>query len=99
MIYTDLKNIEPLHDFVLVERITVEETPSGIVVPTREEQNLAKVISVGPGREGVPGSKPELKRGDYVLLAKFIGTKIVVDNKDYHLIKWYDCQAKITLPK
>jgi len=94
MIYKAEK-IEPFHDFVLVRRVDASKTPSGLILPEQQEQesNLALIVEVGHGIPDRP--KPLCKPGEYWLLARFIGTKVVIDNVEYILVKWADCQAKV----
>lgn len=99
MIY-NIKELFPLHDYVIIKRVETNKTPGGVIVPhTEEEPNLAKVMALGPGKPGIPGcdiaADGYLKVGDYVLVAKFIGTIARLDNQDCVMIKYYDVQCKV----
>lgn len=91
----NVKSVTPLHDFILVKRMKQpNKTPGGIyLAPTQEEQEFARVIAVGPGREGVPGTSPSVDQGDVIILARFIGTKVMMNGSEHLLVKWYDIQA------
>ena len=74
------KNIRPLHDRVLVERIEVEEkTESGIIIPdsAKEKAQTGKVIAVGQGKKDKQGNRIEMdvKKGDIVFFGKYSGTE------------------------
>lgn len=96
MIYK-AERVEPAHDMVLVRRIDVNVTPTGLVLPTVREQEskLARIVEVGPGIPGMERTVPGCKVGEYWIMARFIGEKIDVDGVEYNLVKWGDCLAKI----
>ena len=86
----------PLHDYVLVDRKPQQQESSGehgvkLLVPERYgEKNVeGVVVRVGEGRwteNGVHIPVP-MKPGDRVMWGKFSGTPIVVDGKEYLLIR------------
>lgn len=92
-----VKSVDPFHDYVMVRRCDHTVSAGGLFVIQDSPSNLAEVIGVGPGREGVPGTKPLVKVGDKVILDKWIGTKVMVDGVECTLVKWYDCQAGVQL--
>ena len=74
------KNIRPLHDRILVERIEVEEkTESGIIIPdsAKEKAQTGKVLAVGQGKKDAQGKRIEMdvKKGDVVFFGKYSGTE------------------------
>jgi len=90
-------NIKPLADRVVVKMTEVEETTkSGIVLPgaAKEKPQIAEVVSVGPGGL-IDGKevKMYLKAGDKVLLNKYAGTEIKLDNIEYTILKQSDILA------
>ena len=93
--------IQMLHDFVLVKLVDPPEKRQGcIILPqTSEDTPIAQVVDVGPGREGSPATKPhpDLKKGSFVVLQKYIGTKIVLDGDTHLIVKYYDCQSIVKL--
>ena len=74
---------------VLLEIIEKEEIKDGIVIPDKAEKDREyKVIGVGDLVE-------DLKVGDYVLLAKYTGTEISKDGKNYLIIDEDEILAKV----
>lgn len=90
--------IMPLRDQVIIEPQSPEETTkSGIVIPDtadRDRPEQGKVVAVGPGRiDDGERIKPEVKKGDLVLFAKYGPTEITIDGKDYLIAKESDLLA------
>jgi len=88
-------NFQPLQDRVLIERLDREnKTKSGIIIPdtAKEKPMEGLVIEVGPGITNDSGNliMPRLKKGDRVLFAKWGGTEVKIDNKDYLIMKESD---------
>lgn len=86
-------NIKPLADRVVIKMLEAEETTkSGIVLPgsAKEKPQVAEVISAGPGTEEV---KMEVKKGDKVLISKYSGTEVKLDNEQYTIVKQGDILA------
>lgn len=79
--------IRPLGDKVLVKRAEGESrTQSGIFLPesAKEKPQDAKVIAVGDGRllENGSRAKFQVKKGDIVLIAKWGGTEIKLEDEE-----------------
>ena len=92
-------NIKPLGDRVVTKMIETEETTkSGIVLPgsAKEKPQYAEVIAVGPGGT-VEGKevKMEVKKGDKVILSKYAGTEVKIDDCEYTIIRQSDILAKV----
>jgi len=90
--------IKPLRDQVILKKEeSVEKTKSGIVLPdsAQEKPQTATVVAVGSGRILDSGSKvePEVKVGDVVYYAKFAGTNITADDKEYIIVVESDIMA------
>ena len=88
----------PLADRVLLEQQEADErTKSGIVLPdTAQEKPLeAVVIEVGSGRVTDEGKTipMSVKKGDVVIFAKYGGTNVKVEDKDYLIVKESDILA------
>ena len=89
--------IKPLGDRVVIKMLETEETTkSGIVLPGRakEKPQVAEVFAVGPG--GVVDGKEikmELKVGDKVLISKYAGTEVKLDNQEYTILRLSDILA------
>ncbi len=84
--------IRPLHDRILVERLEEEEkTKGGIIIPdtAKEKPIEGKVVAVGKGKVLENGDvKPlDVKEGDRVLFGKYAGTDVVVDEKEYLIMR------------
>lgn len=91
-------NVRPLGDRVLVERTEQEEkTPSGIIIPdsAKEKPMEGKIVATGPGGRDESGKihPLELKKGDRILFAKWGGTEIKLDGKEYLIMKESDILA------
>lgn len=76
-----MKNIRPLYDRILVERVAENNTTAGgIVIPpsAQEKAQTGKVVAVGQGRVLDNGTVQPLqvKVGDTVFFAKFAGTEL-----------------------
>jgi len=83
--------IKPLGDRVVIKMMESEETTkSGIVLPgtAKEKPQVAEIIAVGPG--GVIDGKEikmEVKAGDKVLISKYAGTEVKVDDQELTILK------------
>lgn len=93
-------NIKPLADRVLVEPAAAEEkTASGIIIPdtAKEKPQKGQIVAVGEGKVSDSGNvvKPQLKVGDNVLYGKYSGTEIVVDGKEYLIMRESDIFAVV----
>jgi chaperonin GroES len=92
--------IEPLDDRIVVEQMEAEEvTKGGIVLPdtAKEKPQQGRVVAVGPGRILDTGerAKPAVKPGDVVVYAKYGGTEVDVDGKEYMILRESDVLAKV----
>jgi len=84
--------VKPLYDRVLVKRIEAEEkVKGGIIIPdTAKEKPLeGKVVAVGAGRLDDNGKRVplEVKAGDRVLIGKYAGTEIKIDEIEHVIIR------------
>ncbi len=92
--------IRPLHDRVLVERVEQEQkSAGGIIIPdtAKEKPMEGKVIAVGSGTRDESGKiQPlDVKKGDRILFAKWGGTEIKLDGKEYLIMKESDILAVV----
>lgn len=90
-------NIKPLADRVVIKMIETEETTKGgliLAAASKEKPQIAEVVAVGPGGM-VDGEKIEmyLKVGDKVLLSKYAGTEVKVDDVEYTILRQSDVLA------
>ena len=84
--------IQPLGDRVLVKLLEQEEKSSGgIILPdtAQEKPQEATVIAVGKGRLLEDGSvRPlEVKVGDTILFAKYSGTEVTHEEKEFMILR------------
>ncbi len=85
--------VEPLNDRVLVKRIEQpkEQKKGGIIIPdtAKEKPMEGKVIAVGPGRveKGEKRTPLEVKVGDRVLVSKYAGTEIKIDDVEHVILR------------
>ena len=84
--------IRPLSDRVLVEPMKESEVrKGGIIIPdsAKEKPQEGKVIEVGPGKRNEKGEIVPLnvKKGDRVLMPKYGGTEVKIEDKEYSLIR------------
>lgn len=87
--------IRPLHDRILVERVEQEtKTAGGIIIPetAQEKPMQGLVVAVGNGSKDENGKVTPLdvKVGDKVLFAKWGGTEVKIDRKEYLIMKESD---------
>ena len=89
--------LTPLADRVVLKMVEVEETTKGGIILTgtaKEKPSIAEVISVGPG--GVVDGKPvtmTVKAGDKVIIDKFAGTKVTLEDVEYIVVRQGDILA------
>jgi chaperonin GroES len=84
--------VKPLHDRVLVKRVEAEEkVKGGIIIPdTAKEKPLeGKVVGIGAGRLDENGKRIplEVKVGDRVLIGKYAGTEIKIEDVEHVIVK------------
>jgi len=85
----------PLHDRVVVKRITAEQkSAGGIIIPdsAQEKPSQGEVIAVGPGGRDEAGKliPIDLKVGNTVLFGKWSGTEVKIDGEDLLIMKESD---------
>lgn len=84
--------IKPLGDRVLVEpQEDKEQKKGGIIIPdsAKEKPMQGKVIAVGPGKRDDNGKliPMNVKKGDTILLPKYGGTEVKIDDKEYQIVR------------
>ena len=85
----------PLHDRVVVRRLTAEEkTAGGIIIPdtAKEKPMEGEVVAVGPGARDETGKLVPLdvKSGDRILFGKWSGTEVKLDGEELLIMKESD---------
>lgn len=92
MASTSKLGVRPLHDRLLVRRMSEDEkTAGGIIIPdtAKEKPQRGKVVAVGKGRVTEDGKvlPLEVKEGDNVLFSKYSGTEIKLEGQEYLMIR------------
>ena len=85
----------PLHDRVVIRRISAEEkTVGGIIIPdTAQEKPMeGEVVAAGPGARNEQGQivALEVKAGDRILFGKWSGTEVKLDGEELLIMKESD---------
>ena len=93
----------PLHDRVVVRRITpLEKSAGGIIIPdtVKEKPMEGEVIAAGPGARDDHGALVPLavKDGDRVLFGKWSGTEVKLDGEELLIMKESDLMGVIETP-
>jgi chaperonin GroES len=88
-------HVTPLGDRVLVEPVEEKEVKKGgVIVPdtAKEKPTEGIVRAVGPGKLHKDGKRipMEVKEGDRVLITKYGGTEIKLDDKEYKILSSAD---------
>ncbi|MEG0911184.1 MAG: co-chaperone GroES [Ruthenibacterium sp.] len=89
--------IKPLADRIVIKNTEAEETTkSGIILTgaAKEKPQVCEVLAVGPGGL-VDGKEVEMtvKVGDRVLIAKYAGTEVKVDDEECVIVRQSDILA------
>ncbi|WP_082343639.1 co-chaperone GroES [Sulfobacillus thermosulfidooxidans] len=91
--------IRPLGDHIVVQILSDDSMPSGIVLPDTAKDNpqRGRVIAVGSGRLLSNGTRAplEIQSEDVVLFNVESATKVRVNGHDYWLLKEDDVLAAI----
>jgi chaperonin GroES len=85
-------NVKPLADRVLVQPIEETEVKKGgIIIPdtAKEKPQEGKVVALGTGKIDDNGKRVDftVKKGDKVLISKYGGTEIKIDNQTYLIMR------------
>lgn len=92
--------LKPLGNRVLIRRLEAEETlKGGILLPesAKKKQEQAEVVAVGPGKNDSKGNlvAMPIKEGDIVLMEKYSGQEITLDDQEYVIVRADDLIAII----
>ena len=90
----------PLHDRVVVRRITpLEKSPGGIIIPdtVKEKPMEGEIVAVGPGARNEQGAivALEIAAGDRVLFGKWSGTEVKLEGEELLIMKESDLMGVI----
>lgn len=91
--------IKPLSNRAVLKKVAAEETTkAGIILPgsAKEKPEVYDVLAVGPG-EVKDGTlvKMTVKVGNKVLVGKYSGTEVKLENEEYLIVKEDDILATI----
>jgi len=83
--------LAPLDDRVVIKQSEAEEkSAGGIILPdaAKEKPQRGKIIAVGPGKILDNGKRGEMnvKKGDEVIYAKYIGNEVEIDGEEYVIL-------------
>ena len=84
--------VQPLHDRILLKRVEAkQEKRGGIIIPdtAKEKPMEGKIVAVGAGRVEKDGKRIplEVKVGDRVLVGKYSGTEIKIDDVEHVILR------------
>ncbi len=86
-----MTDLRPLHDRVVVKRITeAEQMRGGLYIPdtAQEKPQEGEVLAVGEGRiENGTRLPLDLKVGDRVLFGKYAGTEIKLNDEELLIMR------------
>src|SRR5512139_2996305 len=93
-------SIKPLGDRILVETVEEQDVKKGgIVIPdiAKEKPMECLVVALGTGKTDDNGKKVpfEMKKGDRLLVAKYGGTEVHLEGKEYRILNSEDALALI----
>ena len=92
--------IRPLYDRILVRRLEPKEIKKGgIIIPdtAKEKPMEAEVVAVGKGKINEDGKQLPLdvKKGDRILIGKYAGTEIKIDEVEHLILREEEVLAVI----
>jgi chaperonin GroES len=90
----------PLHDRVVIRRLTSQEkTAGGIIIPdtVQEKPSEGEVVATGPGARNEKGDivPLDIHSGDRVLFGKWSGTEVKIDGEDLIIMSGSDIMGVI----
>jgi chaperonin GroES len=95
---THTTKLQPIGNRVLVRRLEQEEKlKGGIFIPdtAKKKQEQAEVIAIGTGKADKNGQiiPIPVKVGDIILMEKYSGQDVKIDDQDYVIVKAEDLIA------
>jgi len=95
---TKTPNLKPLGNRVLVKRLEADEAlKGGIILPdtAKKKQEKATVLAIGEGKKDSDGNVTPIpvKPGDIVLIDKYAGTEVTIDDEEYIIVRSDDIIA------
>ena len=92
-------NLKPLEDRLVVKPLEAEEKTAGgifLASSAQEKPEIYEVVEVGPGGM-IDGNEVKMivKAGEKVLVGKYSGTKVKLEDEEYTIVKQSDILAVI----
>jgi chaperonin GroES len=92
--------LQPIGHRVIAERLEPQETlKGGIILPdsAKKKQETLKVVAVGKGKINKEGQliPCSVKEGDIILMDKYAGQEVTLDNEEYVILNGDDIIAII----
>ncbi len=92
--------VTPLYDRVLLKRLEEQEVKKGGIIITdtaKEKPQQAEVVAVGKGKVSDDGKVVplEVKKGDKVLIGKYSGTEVTIDDVEHVILREEEILAKV----
>lgn len=92
--------LRPLGNRVLVRRLEAAETlKGGVILPdsAKKKQEQAEVVAIGTGKKDKDGKAIVIpvKVGDVILMEKYSGQEVTVDDEEYVIVRADDIIAII----
>jgi len=81
--------IAPLFDRVLLRPVTTHVSQGGIYIPKEATERSQIMTVVAIGEPDIP-----VKVGDKVVVSKYAGTEVIIDNEKFYVLSQYDILAK-----
>jgi chaperonin GroES len=88
-----MASIRPLHDRVIVRRISESEskTAGGLYIPdsAKEKPQEGEVVAVGKGKllDNGTRAEPDVKAGDRILFGKYSGNEVKLDGEELLIMR------------
>lgn len=92
--------LKPLGNRVLAKRLEQEDTvKGGIIIPetAKQKQEVMEVIAIGEGKKTEEGKTLPMpvKEGEKILIDKYSGQDVTLDDEEYTILKADDIIAII----
>ncbi|MEI6243371.1 MAG: co-chaperone GroES [Chlamydiota bacterium] len=92
--------LKPLENRVIAQRLEEKESlKGGIIIPdsAKKKQEIATVIAVGDGKKTENGKiiPPPVAVGDLILMDKYSGQEVTINDEDFIIVKADDIIAVI----
>jgi chaperonin GroES len=92
--------LKPLGNRVLVQRLEAQDSmKGGIIIPdsAKKKQETAKIVAIGSGKRLDDGKilPIPVKVGDVILMDKYSGQEVTIDDEEFMILKADDIIATI----